>query len=211
MAQISSKSQFLVRKPPFHSRTHDRGAGSRLRVLRIRPRSNRRSSSPVRRLVSSLQFANTSVSQNQNRRWTLHARVASIVSTSPQAVISPEMPACSHVAVPPRKPASPHCQAGYDSMGLSYEKPRRPFRCCQVLGTSLPNGKRVPCPRRVHHDVGRMIHGQRFTTALPCAGGPHSTYVWTFAQKTAPASAGLSTQDTLPEPRVGQLKNASES
>ena len=80
MAQISSKSQFLVRKPPFHSRIHDRGAGSRLRVLRIRPRSNCRSSSPVRRLVSSLQFANTSASQNQNRRWTLHARVASIVS-----------------------------------------------------------------------------------------------------------------------------------
>ena len=147
LAQISSKSQFLIRNPPFHLGIRDRGVDSRLRVLRIRPDANDRSSTPVRRLVSSLQFANTSASQNQNRRWTLHARVASIVSTSPQAVISPEMPACSHVAVPPRKPASPHCQAGYDSMGLSYEKPRRPFRCCQVLGTSLPNGKRVHCPR----------------------------------------------------------------
>ena len=29
------------------------------------------------------------------------------------------------------------------------------------------------------------------------------THVWTFAQNTAPAPAGLSTQDTLPEPRVG--------
>lgn len=28
--------------------------------------------------------------------------------------------------------------------------------------------------------------------------------VWTFAQNTAPASARLSTQDPLPEPRVGK-------
>ena len=53
----------------------------------------------VWRLVSSLPFANTSASQNKNRRWKLHARVASIVSTSPQAGISPETPACSHIKV----------------------------------------------------------------------------------------------------------------
>lgn len=71
----------------------------------------------------------------------------------------------------PKKPASPHCEAGYDSMGLSYEKPRRPFRRCQVLGASLPSGKRVHCPRRGHHDFGRMNSGQCVTTALPCAMG----------------------------------------
>ena len=172
-----------------------------------------RSSSPVRRLVSSLQFANTSASQNQNRRWTLHARVASIVSTSPQAVISPEMPACSHVSCSSQKTGLAQLPGRLRQHGSFLRKTASSLSLLPSAWDITPKRQTGPLSEVyfLHHDRDRMQDGQCVTTALPCAGGPHSTCVWTFAQNTAPAPAGLSTQDTLPEPRVGQLKNACES
>jgi hypothetical protein len=163
----------------------------------------------MQELVSSLQFANTSALQNQNRRWTQHAGVASIVSTSPQARNSPELPACSHTQVLSQETGLAPLPDRRDSMGHSFERPRHPFRRCQVLEASPTSSKRVYCPRQI---ASRIYSDAQMDNVLrlPCrARWASYHHVWTFAQNTALASARLSTQDPLPEPRVG--RSASES